>query len=50
MVEYYSLALIKITKSPYQEIKAELTLASLALIKITKSPYLKDRVLGDIVV
>ena len=37
--EFTGLALIKITKSPYQnEVTGEIS-ESLALIKITKSPY-----------
>ena len=36
-----SLALIKITKSPYQKKEIAVNIMSLALIKITKSPYHK---------
>ena len=37
------LALIKITKSPYQGKVGDTMLESLALIKITKSPYQEER-------
>ena len=40
LVGRYSLALIKITKSPYQVLSTSNSFISLALIKITKSPYL----------
>ena len=39
----YSLALIKITKSPYPPFTLPINLLRLALIKITKSPYPEGR-------